>query len=43
MLALKDMLLCELRQAAHGGLLELHQTVTGTRVLHLDLPLTLLC
>lgn len=37
------MFLCELLQAAHGGLLELHQTLTGTRILHLDLPLTLLC
>lgn len=40
---LKDMFLCELLQAAHGGLLELHQTLAGTRILHLDLPLTLLC
>lgn len=39
----KDMFLCELLQAAHGRLLKLHQTLTGTRVLHLDLPLTLLC
>lgn len=39
----KDMFLCELLQAAHGGLLELHQTLTGTGILHLNLPLTLLC
>lgn len=40
---LKDMFLCELLQAAHCGLLELHQTLTGTWVLHFDLPLALLC
>lgn len=40
---LKDMFLCELLQAAHGGLLELHQTLAGAGILHLDLPLTLLC
>lgn len=33
----------ELLQAAHGGLLELHQALAGARVLDLDLPLTLLC
>lgn len=40
---IKDMFQCELLQAVHGGLLELHQTLAGTWVLHLDLPLTLLC
>lgn len=33
----------QLLQAADGGLLELHQTVTGTRILHLQLSLALLC
>lgn len=36
------MFLCELLQAAHGGLLELHQTLAGAGVLHLDLPPDLL-
>ncbi|KAJ0023454.1 hypothetical protein NQD34_003353 [Periophthalmus magnuspinnatus] len=37
------MFLSELLQAAHGSLLELHQTLTGTGVLHLNLPLALRC
>lgn len=36
------MFLCELLQAVHGGLLELHQALTSTGVLHLNLPLTFL-
>lgn len=40
---LKDMFLCDLLQAVHSGLLELHQTFTCTGVLHLNLALTLLC
>ena len=39
----KDMFLCDLFQAVYGGLLELHQVLTGTWILHLNLPLTLRC
>lgn len=37
------MFLCELIQTVHGGLLELHQVLTGTWIFYFNLPKTLRC